>query len=179
MDPRKLPLTKIVEDLRAGVGDVPIMERHGITPGELLLVKKRWDSLQEAAESGLASTHAIPEKNRRALPRHEPLFRITIFDAVNPRIEGIINDIHAKGLQIVGITVTMDEVKTLVVPTEPYNVHSTFGLDAECRWSLINGFGFCVAGFRIRNLAPRDARELQKLLNHLTVLSDSRGAYSQ
>jgi hypothetical protein len=175
MDPRKLPLSKIVEDLRTGVGDVPIMERHGITPGELLLIKKKWDSLQKAEEHSFGAAQEIPEKDRRALARHEPLFRITIFDAVDPRVEGIINDIHTKGIQIVGITATVDEVKTLIFPTEPYNVHGTFGLDAECRWSLINGFGFCVAGFRIRSLTPRDARELRKLLNHLTVVSASGG----
>ncbi|MBI5570288.1 MAG: hypothetical protein HY914_10120 [Desulfomonile tiedjei] len=164
-----LPIDKIVAELRAGAGDVPIMEKYGIDPGELLQIKKDVEGLQGFATPLLTSARLIPETERRVLPRREPLYRITVFDATNPQINGILGDIHTKGLQVEGITVMTGEARTLTITAEPYNVHTTLTFEAECRWSMINDYGLCVAGFLITTITPKDARELRKLIDSLTV----------
>jgi len=170
MASRKIPVRNIIEDLQKDLGDVPIMEKYYISPEELQEVKRRWIEDEQLSESWCTASQIISRKELRSLPRCQPLYEIKIFDAKNSRMVGSINDIHAKGLQVEGIVVMMDEVKTFVIPGGPYNVHQKLAFKAQCLWSSINELGTCVAGFRITEISPQSARDLEKLIATLTIV---------
>ena len=143
------------------------MEKYQISPVALLRIKRQHDLAEQISQDQSISPEVV--KERRSTPRREPIYQIATFDANNPRIQGIIYDIHPKGLKTVGITVQADEVKTLVIDSKPFNVHTTFTFQALCRWSMINEYGACVAGFQIVSILPGGAKELRKLIDCLTV----------
>jgi len=130
--------------------------------------RPHWEQQASEAESRVGPW--LIEKERRAIPRRHPLYEIKISDRKNPRMEGIINNIHVKGLQVAGVIVAMDEVKTFVISDKPYQVHEELEFAAQCRWSMINELGDCVAGFQITSISKQGASELEKLLDRLTVL---------
>jgi len=164
---KKFSVDEIWEDLRSGLGDVPVMEKYQISPSELVRIRRHFEIGPSVSDDFLASTQV--DEEQRSLPRQEPLYQIAIRDADNPRIQGIVSDIHLKGLRTVGITVQTGEVKALMVPPGPFQVHATFSFEAQCRWSTINDHGECVAGFQITNIAQSDARELEALIEHLSI----------
>jgi hypothetical protein len=167
----KIPVERIIEDIRAGLGDVPIMEKYQISPGDLLRIKNQLHPGRQ--NSGRTVTPAT-SKQRRSLSRDELLRPIIIYDAHDPRIKGMIGDISMKGLQVEGITVRTGEIRTLMIRSEPYNVHGTLLFEVECRWSTTDESGNCVAGFRIRRISQEGVKELRKLLASLAVSAGSR-----
>jgi len=173
---RNLPIAGILEALRSGVGDVPVMEEYGLSPRELTVIKREFLLMTpESVEPQRRLSDAInlpPYSERRTLMRREPLYKIRIAEKSDPRNSGIIRDIHTEGLRIVNLIVQTDEVKTLVIQSKPLCVHDTFKFEAVCRWSKINESGNCVAGFRITDISPSSLKELTKLIESLTVLPD-------
>ncbi len=170
----RIPTENILDDIRAGLGDVPIMEKYQISPGELLRIKRRFDRGRQAGEQAVTSAAALAARERRSLPRQEPLLTVTVCDADEPLMQGIIHDINMKGLKVVGIIVRADETRTLMIRSEPFNVHATFTFQARCHWSMIDEYGECVAGFRITHISQRDAGELRKLMACLAVQTGGR-----
>ncbi len=105
---RRLLIDKIQKELRMGVGDVTIMDKYGLSPRELIVIKREFLNVTPdrpvERQSGLVDDITVPVfAERRALQRREPLFKITVPDEGNPRSQGIIRDMHMKGLQIVNI----------------------------------------------------------------------------
>lgn len=143
------------------------MEKYGLNPAELKIIKRRWlCSVPKSADPFVETFTGI---QRRTVPRREPLYQIPVYDKDNPLNRGIIDDIHVKGLRIIGIIVMTDERKTFAIHTKPYNIYGTLTFEAECRWSMINENGECVAGFRITNISQGNTNELKKLINALTI----------
>ena len=168
---RKIPVREILADIRGGFGDVPVMEKYGLSPEELTLIKHRWGeaSLNSPGRGQEAFAETLTGIERRALPRREPLYEISICEKGNIYNKGIIHDIHLRGLRIRGIVVITDQTTTLVVSSEPLRAHATFTFQAECRWSMIDEQGQCVAGFRITKVSPEDFKEFGKLIDRLTA----------
>lgn len=164
----KIPIERILDDIRGGLGDVPIMEKYQISPGDLLRIKQQFKGGREVSGEVSRSAQAAPREHR-SLSRHEPLRPITVYDTDDPRMQGTIYDINMKGLQVVGIIVRTGENKTLKIHSEPYNVHATFTFRVQCQWSMIDEHGNCVAGFRITRISLEDAKELKKLVACLSV----------
>jgi hypothetical protein len=167
----KIPIERIIDDIRAGLGDIPIMEKYQISPGDLLRIKNQLKHGRPA--SGGTAASAAP-RHRRSVSRDELLRPITVYDAHDPRIKGMISDINMKGLQVVGIIVQTGETRTLMIRMEPYNVHATFTFEVQCRWSMIDESGNCVAGFRITRMSQEGPKELRKLLASLAVSAGNR-----
>lgn len=166
----QIPVQKILNDLRAGLGDVPIMEKYQISPNVLTQIKRRLDMGHQIYKTPSVSTSEI--KDRRSSPRWEPFYKIDVYDRENPQMRGIIDDLNLKGLRTVGLIAQMDETKKLLVRSGPFKVYETFKFTAQCRWSMINDSGECVAGFQITSISVQDKNELRKLINHLTLVSN-------
>jgi hypothetical protein len=162
-------IREIMDDMRSGLGDVPIMEKYQISPEVFSHIKRQFRLEQQISRHRPVATSGI---ERRLFPRQEPLYRITVSDEDDPRIRGIILDIHTKGIGTVGMTVWADEMKTLVIRSKPFNAHATFRFEAKCQWSMINDWGECVAGFSITRISPADGKELKKFIDKLTLSSE-------
>jgi len=165
---KKFDLREVLEDIRQGFGDVPVMEKHGLDPAQLEVIKRKWGhSLPKQADP---LTETLTGIERRGVPRREPLYQIAVYEQSNPRNKGLIGDIHVKGLRVIGIMALLNELKTLTVPSEPFKIHLTFTFQAQCCWSMINDYGECEAGFRITDISREAMMEMKKLLNTLTIM---------
>ncbi len=146
-----------------------VMEKYQLETRELLLIKSKFKDWSIPEGADLIATQVVSD--RRSLPRFSPLYRIPVCDGKNPRTQGIICDIHLKGLKVNGITVEADETISLIVRPGRFGVYQPFGFAAQCRWSMINDYGECVAGFLKANISSESGNELKKLLNYLTLPS--------
>jgi len=160
----------ILADLREGMGDIPVMEKYGISPNELSAIKQGSQFGRPARSDRVSPGQTKPgARQRRISRRNQPLYRVTIYDANNPHNNGIINDVTRKGIQVEGIRVRADETLTLLVRGEPFHAHAPFAFTVQCRWVQTNEQGVCVAGFYITDISPKDAKELHKLIDLLTI----------
>jgi len=132
------------------------------------VIKQMWQQDENSTTTSSTVRSSQTLRQRRALPRHFPFYEINVYEAQDPQSLGAINDIHREGLQVVKINVLTYEVKNLIIPSQPYDAHADIKLKAQCRWSMIDERGFCVAGFKIAEISTHAARELQKLIDNLT-----------
>ncbi|MFC1836436.1 hypothetical protein ACFL2Q_17225 [Thermodesulfobacteriota bacterium] len=156
MKRRILNLNEIIRDLKSGLGDIPVMERHGLSPSELLEIHKKIRAAKNAKPKPKRSRTPAPRsaakgRERRSLRRHYLALDVTIVDANNPSAFGRIVDINKKGLQVEGLKSRTGEVRTLMVlDSATFRLDKALVFDAECRW--INKpapNAYPLAGFKI------------------------------
>jgi hypothetical protein len=164
----KLSVRDVIDDLQRGLGDGPVMEKYALAPKQLMVIKQMWQQGRDPTAIGSTVRSSQTLRQRRALPRHFPFYEISVYEAEAPQCPGAINDIHREGLQVEKIDVLMYEVKDLIIPSQLHDAHADIKLKAQCRWSIINECGFCVAGFKIADISTHAAHELQKLIDNLT-----------
>lgn len=147
------------------MADDSVMGKYDLSPNELEAIKRRWREGGYITEVNSTATQLV--KERRTHHRFQPLFEIEIRDSQNPLFVGIVNDIHHKGLQVIGLKAEINKERQLVITAAPHKVYEDIPFHAQCRWAMVNDCGFCVAGFRIIEISPHASRELQKLLDNL------------
>lgn len=171
----KIDRELILADIRTGMGDIPIMEKYQLSPrlySKILeSLRTRGDINREQVQDRIRSCGVSTSGGeKRAAPRNYTLYTVSVYDANNPQSTGSLNDISSSGLQVSGIDVEVDELVTLLIPSAGFEVHSPFALDAICRWVRTeDGTGKGVAGFEIASVLGKGERELEKLVNELTV----------
>jgi len=174
MTKRALPIRRIIAEIRAGVGDVPIMERFGLSPEEYIeiledLKGKRIRLPADEDEPASETQPARRPERRRAVPRCYMVFNRSISDADNPSVRGILVDISARGLQVTGIETKVGDVRAFVVGNDRFTPDSELTFEAVCRWfNPADATGDCVAGFEISKISAAGRNRLQKLLQELT-----------
>jgi hypothetical protein len=171
---RRIDIDKIIKDLKTGDGDVPVMEKYGLTPREIIVIKQTFlppvsgEDAQPQERQGDAIT--LPEfSDRRAMQRREPFYQINILDESDSKNIGTISDIHTQGLATANLIVQTGQAKTLVIRSKPFNIYATFRFKARCRWSTVNESGAFIAGFQITDISRGAVSELTRLIDHLTV----------
>jgi hypothetical protein len=166
-----IPIGKILEDMRSGLGDVPIMEKYQISPTVLLKIRQGLTRIPTEPKENTAPVRSkTDEARKRVLPRNHTYYRIPIRELKNPENVGTINDITNRGLQLQGIAAGVGEKLTLLVLADSFRVHTPFVFEAECRWTDPNAEGYGIAGFSITNISGPDLQELRKLIAELTVV---------
>jgi hypothetical protein len=92
-------------------------------------------------------------------------FDIPVYEEGSSEIQGRVHDITEKGIGIRGLSLKVDEVKTLVVLGDAFGVVAPFELRAICRWSGLDGNdGQYAAGFQILEISNEAMEELRKLI---------------
>jgi hypothetical protein len=166
MKERELPLSrKVLIDVLAGVGDVLILEKHQISPSELLRIKKAVERHQIQKD--------LPQRSRpsdkRKVMRNSLLYRIPIQDSAKPFQVGLLIDISGRGIQTLGIQAEVGEEKNFVVSSGRFNAHDDFFFRAKCQWAKSRKSGERVAGFTITHASREAANQLTKLMAQLTL----------
>lgn len=166
-------IEEIVEDIRFGLTRDQLIQKYGFTPNGLRLVSMKligsgkiaWQEVYDRLCSSMEAPRQMRQTERFLLQ-----FDCSIFDQNDPETRGRIHDITEKGLKISGITARTGEMKTLVVPEEPFGEFASFTFNAQCRWSTPDPQGLIVSGFEIAHISMGSLREL-KLLIHLAQFS--------
>ncbi len=144
-DKKKVNLSDVIADLKAGLGDVPVMEKYGLSPDLLLRILERLRkeenhaALTERTAPAAAETEGedrhdydkasrdlettppseaerkAEAANRRSEPRNYLLYDVPIFDAIRPEIKGYVNDVSDEGLQIRGIKAQVGEMRRFMI----------------------------------------------------------------
>ncbi len=171
---RVIPTKEIMDDIRSGMGDVPIMEKHQISPAEYHTVLRKLREVNALTKQEVGSRMAeLPEEGAgqqmRSVPRNYIFFTIPIYDANDPRVVGVVNDLTEKGLQVAGIPVQVDESRTFLIRPGVFPVETPLAFDATCRWVNVDGnTGNYVAGFEIIHIHNKHLATLRKLINEIT-----------
>ena len=170
----------ILADIRSGLGDVPIMEKYDLSPS---LYRKILETLRSKGVATFADLRdrmkavAVPteDNEKRAARRNYILYDMPVYNANEPGAIGTLNDISDVGLQVSGMDVEVNDLVTLLIRSDGFDVHSPFTLDAICRWvDREMDTGRPTAGFEIMSILGRDERELRKLVEELAVPDSAR-----
>jgi hypothetical protein len=174
MTKTEIPVSKIIDDLRSGLGDVPIMEKYQISPIVLVKIKQGITKFSSTPKEGsLPVRPKFDDAQKRTTPRNHTYYRIRIRDLSNPENVGIINDITNRGLQLQGMEARVGEKLTLLVLGDSFRVHTPFVFEAVCLWVTPSVEGNSVTGFSITNISGPDLQELRKLIEELTVVESA------
>lgn len=175
MDSRTHFRKRILDDIQAGMGDVPIMEKYQLSPADLMAI------LLELGHPGTEESVGVEQKVRvfqddatgsemRVLPRNYLTLSLTIYDAVDHTIAGVINDITENGLQIEGIPASVGELRSFMIPCDMFPGDPPIEFDAECRWiGRLEANNQSVAGFEITMISDEAAEQLLKLIRQVTL----------
>jgi hypothetical protein len=173
----KLYAKRILPDIENGLGDVPIMEKHGISPTEYLSILDELKGIEKARErrERQARQAALQSAEQlRAVPRCYIFQNVSVYEANNRQVRGSVNDMTINGLQVAGIICNVGERKNLeIVVDQPSDddspVTSSVTFEVECRWiKPEDEYGDYVAGFEITKISADSRRELQRLIQELT-----------
>jgi hypothetical protein len=175
----KIDVNLILEDLRSGLGDVPIMEKHHLSPRlyELILKTLRESgriSSGEYTAAGSPSSAAVKSHGRRSSPRHCLLFRIPVSDAHDTDLKGVLVDITERGFQLSGFRADVGSVRRFLIESADLQVHEPITLDAVCRWvRQEHPSGELMAGFEVTEISRHCLHELRTIWSKLAIIDDS------
>ena len=175
-DSGERPEQDILRDLKSGMTDEELMEEYKLTPrglGSVLrnLVDAKAISVSELLRRSPAPA-AIPEllAEFRMLPRNFVGFPLPIYEAQCPDRRGVVCDITAEGVGISGLEAKLDEIKTFVIPADEFFQIIPIVFQGLCCWSEGDEVeAKRTAGFRVVEVLRGSMRELQKLIQALSV----------
>ena len=173
MGKRTIDARAIMDDIRSGLGDIPIMEKYHLSPDHYRIVKtklsnKSFPSINQAKIRN-GSNHDIAKGCRRARPRGHLLYCVTVQDAQKLYTYGILNDITERGLQTSGLPTRVGETRSLLIGLDDYFRAPPILLEATCQWvELYNGKP--LAGFHITKICQEDLRTLKRIVDELAVI---------
>jgi len=167
-------VSSILHDIRAGMGDVPIMEKYGLSPRLYSLILERLRGNRELSEEDLAGRIQLPEAevsepDRRDRRRAYLLYAIPVCSAYDPANQGLLNDISRTGFQVTGMNVEVDEIGSYVIRSDVLYRHRVITVDAICRWTARDSAGDTVSGFEISTMDAQSQEDLGTLIQELSV----------
>jgi hypothetical protein len=184
---KKAKLAAIIKDLKRGLGDVPIMEKYGIRPGEyqeILEILSQNGTLnaedlacritqpetppEDLIEVELEPENEDPRQDRRCYL----ITHVRVIDAEHRGVQGQLLDLSKFGCQVAGIPCLVGESRELQVEAEVSDgecIRSRF--TAECRWEK-QEHGSSIAGFEITRISTEDNETLE-LISQLMAICDS------
>jgi hypothetical protein len=168
----------IVNDLRSGMGDQELIEKHGLSENSLHIIFRKLMTLNAITHSELCEmSKSYRERSarirKRKDPRAELTVRVPIYD-LESAATGILRDISENGLRVAGIEVRVGQAKTFQIPIDMYVESDPLLVVAECKWVEMRRGGkeYVVAGFEIMDLSQSDSQILRNFIGCL-LLSES------
>jgi len=167
----KVYAQKILPDIENGLGDIPIMEKHGISPSEYLSVLDELKGIAAARERRDRQARQA-DMQMRGMPRCYIFQDISIYDADYPDIRGSVNDVTTQGLQVSGIQSEPGGRRNFVLASRALSndpsMASSVAFEAECRWVMTeDSYGEYVAGYEITRITEQDRDRLRRIIQEL------------
>jgi hypothetical protein len=160
MAKRKIDASRIVADLEAGMGDIPVMEKYQISPSELMSIleglKDTKISSRFKITDRIEALRSKAEVQNRVRPRSYLLYDLPIYEAHGSEIVGTVVDITEEGVQVAGIKASVNETRSFLIDsTRTVTLKTPLMFEAICRWAKQEGpDGLPEAGFEITNITP-------------------------
>ena len=173
---RKIKAKDLVNDIREGMNDVQLMDKHKLSSKGLQSVFKKLIEVKAIKPGDVFNRNpnvgddTADVASVRLISRDfmEPL--LPICDADDPKNMGTIADITEKGLGIRGIQVQKGETKTLVFFSDQLFPVGPFAIQAQCRWVKNgNGNGQTESGFEITNISESGTQQLKKIIEWVAL----------
>jgi hypothetical protein len=167
----KVYAEKILPDIEDGLGDIPIMEKHGITPSEYLSVLDELKGIAAAQERRDRRVRQA-QIQMRETPRCYMFQDIVVYDADREEVRGTVNDITVQGLQVSGIASEPETRRNFILSSkglgyEP-SLTTSVRFEAECRWvKTEDAYGDYVAGYEITRITSADRDKLNRMIQEL------------
>lgn len=150
----------ILADIQSGLGDVPLMEKYGLSPEELKRVYERLSDSAFFRAHGLELRKSRPKKESqktesRSLPRNHALVRLPVFDARSHHLKGLVIDITTEGLKVAGLQAKPGDVRWLVLRSDLFLPGEPLTLNVRCQWTRMDqDDGELQCGFQILGGSP-------------------------
>jgi methyl coenzyme M reductase gamma subunit len=117
-------------------------------------------------------------KAMRTTPRGYPVVKLPVYDCDNPEVEGYVQDISEKGIQISGMSLKPNAKKTLVVQADQIWDIKPFSFDAECKWIQPGDEDEPqLSGLEIIAISDKDFEELEKVIKMFSLTDINDPAY--
>ncbi len=175
-NPRTINPAELVNDIRSGMNDMQLMEKHNVSPRSLASLLKQlvklkalrprevYGRLPDYADDVILENVEATLQSLRRLPRQYVDITVGIHDANDPASLGRLCDITEEGLGVKGMVCTVGEVKTLLVTPYERSEFEPFLLRAECRWYRSMAGEDDAAGFKIAGMSEESLSQLRKLM---------------
>jgi hypothetical protein len=177
MEPkRKIKAKDIVSDIRSGMSDLQLMQKHRLSSKGLQSVFRKLVEAKVIRPRELfnraptAGDDTVDVTSIRLVPRDFVEVSLPICDADDPKNIGTITNVTEQGLGIRGIRVATGEIKTLVFFSDRLFPVGPFALQAQCRWVKNgNGSGQLDSGFEITNISETSSQQLKKVVEWVAL----------
>jgi len=164
-----------VEAIRAGMDDLSLMERYGISAkGLQSLFKKLVESGRLLPEDlhgrSQPSTHEVVIQDLGRLRKHYLALAAPVYDRADPETMGSIRDVTEKGIGIAGIKANVGDIRTFVIPAQAIPSAEHIWFEAVCLWSgQEQSTGNPVTAFQITKISDECLSTLRKLIDLLCL----------
>jgi len=172
---RTIKARDIVNDIRAGLTNLQLMEKYQLSSKGLVSIFNKLTTEKAVRQEELQGRSPLADDTvaldqKRLWPRNYLCARISVNESGNPRATGYARDMTEKGVQVVGIPARPGETKRFLVKPEEHAEINDFSFDALCRWVKDEDNGeSCVGGFEITSISKTDVQELRKLVQALAL----------
>lgn len=185
VDPTAIRAIDIINDLRAGLSKLELMEKYQVSPKGLGSILKELSTLDviaatEPHEPPIALVYDVDSLDGiRLMPRHALKIMLPIliyggvYDSNKGRVlqkKGIVRDINERGVGVRGIKARLDELKTFVIPASDFFEIDPIVFEAKCRWvNPRDRDADAIGGFQIVNISETSLQDLRRLVHALDI----------
>ena len=171
---QRLEPPEMVRDIRSGMTDFELMEKHDLSPKGL---QRAFDELLQAGEIDQAELDgrfpaydSVMVQSLREMPRYFLAVGVDIYELGHPENQGTLRDITEKGVGVVGITAVPGDRKTFTVPSEKFIEEGPIVFEAKCMWATSEGWDQeAAAGFQIVKISEKSLQDLRELIHSLAL----------
>jgi hypothetical protein len=171
---QRLEPPEILGDIRSGMTDFELMEKHDLSPKGL---QRAFDELIQAGvidqtelDSRFSAYDSVTVQSLRNMPRYFLAVAVDVYELGHPETRGILRDITEKGVGIVGIKIKPGILKTFTIPSENFIDEGPILFDAKCVWSTPETWDQeAVAGFQIVKISEKSLQDLRELIRSLAL----------
>jgi hypothetical protein len=177
---RKISAREIINDIRARMTDTDLLEKYKITSEGLQQVFRKLLDAEilspfEFQAWSIFCNKTVALKHVRLFRRDPVRFSLPIYEADEPENRGVVVNISANGLGVQGIAAKVDDIKTLVIPTDELLGLPPLVFEARCIWITNNiGQKDCKGGFYLIDASAKIWQELRKYVRQHAGNSDPK-----
>lgn len=170
----RIKVNELVNDLRAGMSDIELMGRYGLSAKGLestfrKLVEGNFISQTELNGRAMPYSDTADIQNLRRVKRSYPALTVSVRDFRIPGEEGLLHDVSERGIGVRGLAAKPNETRIFVLEANEVEEMSPFMFEGLCRWARLDEeTSICTAGFEISRISDENLGRLRRLIREVT-----------